>query len=691
METINRLYDNTHITRFSTTNTSKQISNSLRVDALKIRSVAEKIKKWNKGDNSRKKVISKFDSYLRNVIDVLKKNYKVDFSLQQVALGNSLLSIWESTLIVVNEVIGFDVCESMYNIILIIMNRSEFQPQHTIISSIIPSNDIICISEKYRELLYATYIHISEIYYGYEDLLRAVFLVNEKNYSFELTSERPAEIVNDSIRTCCTQDNSTLCSLYVKTDVINVPTKPKILFGLSEKKKQLKKEKKDRFDLNELYILEDDYFNRSGLSVYFLRFAPSALVILYFQLPLFQKLFLNRLSKFPSHNKVNLFVNPSQLKDTQTKFPCLFGWGDFHNYIKELGIDDQENKFDYCADSWLDLYHPGNDIFLCFYSQLVDLFLYSFTPNEINCGTVHGFDIITNVYLSEIIRPRRYYSFALKKTLKHLALLSPLYLSSITGLLLKSTNIFDFESVVDILQFITKLHLSYSKHFEIPNPIAYSVISPNDYTNSIDICHCITNKQIRTPENSSQHDSTITAVELITLFEKLISSDNCKVILEVLSTLFYILNVCSIDARLYIVNILISTWFDKFFLHWCSDIRKGYMHVLFYKGTINRRSHLNLNHFSKEESKLCSKIMQEFGIDLTEFDKTIVAKLEKHVKAVQRKVEEETNATLHGYVYFYTSFKEYNSMAKQYEIWDKNKILEPPPVQTEVNNVIDVY
>ncbi|KAL7714255.1 Uncharacterized protein QTN25_008322 [Entamoeba marina] len=700
MDSVVSFYDASHKSHSSQPTTYKQLSNHLHKKAPKIKSVADKIKKWKKHDLlAKRKVLLKFDSLLRGVIIALKKSIKAEFNAFQVVIGKSLLSIWESSLSVIKEVSANETSESMYKIILTIMNRSEFQPHHTVISKTPASNDVICLAEDYRKMLYATYIHISDVYESYEDLLMASFRVEMTDDPMKLTSEQPEEDVMDSATAFNHQDRPKPFPFHAQEGIDSVPIMTKILFGLPEKKKQLKKEKKDKKDKNEnnepTSLPEDAYFNQSGLSAQFLRFAPNALVMLYFQLPSFQELFLSHLSEFPDNNNVYLTVKQEQLESAKRHFPRLFSWTEFHNYVKELGIDEQEDNFDSCGDTWLDLYHPGNDIFLYFYSQLVDSLYHSFLSCKISWAAVPGFTEITNVYLSEFYPPRRRHNLRVhKQTMKQLALLSPSYLSAITGLLLKSTNIFDFEAVVDVLSLIAKLHNKFADHSEIPNPHAYALLHPIDSDDSSDdVMLPSLNDDFLEVESEHPADSTISAEELMILLERLIDSDNCNVILSALSALFYLLHICCISARTVVLKYLVTTWFDKLFLHWCSDVRKGFMHVLFYKGTINRRSHLNWDRFSKEENKINDKILQDTKVDLKEFDRNFACKLDKRIKTIQECVENEQldSIPIKKRVYIVAALKEYNLTLKQYTVWDKKNHSEVPPVKTDIFYADDSY
>ncbi|EKE41394.1 hypothetical protein ENU1_057280 [Entamoeba nuttalli P19] len=710
MENFVSFYDCPRKFHVPNVDTYKQLGHYCNKISCKISSIGEKLKNWKKRDNfTKRKLLIKFDNSLRLVSLVLKKPIKPEFGENQVVLGTALIKIWDTSLEVIKVLSAHEIAESMYKIILNIMNRTEFQPHHTVIVDIAASSEINCLAENYRKMLYATYFHISDIYESYEDLLMASFRVEMTDDPMQLTTELPEEDAMDSASAFNTQDKPKPFPFHAQEGIESVPIMTKILFGLVDKKKEVKKlikekekdkKKKIRKDKDKVVpneptsLPEDSYFIQSGLSAHFLRFAPCALVMLFFQLPNFQELFLDHISYFPDSNNVFLSVSNEELETAEKHFPRLFSWKSFHNYIKELSIDEQESLFDQCGDTWLELYHPGNDIFLSFYSHLVDSLYFSFLTYPITWAAVPGFVEITNVYLSEFFPPKRRHNLAAhKKTLKHLAFLSPYYLSAISGLLLKNVNIFDFGQVLDILSLIAKLHEGFAQHNEIPSSVAYALLHPLDSDDSSDdIMKPQTDDKFLDIDSEHPADCTISAEELMILLEGLINSDNCSVILSVLNLLFYLMNICCMSARTIILKILLNNWFNLLFLHWSSDVRKGFVHLLLYRGTVNRRSHLNWDKFSKEESKINSKILHDLNIDLKEFDRTFILNLEMKIKDLHDNTQNEN-----GIIpprkknYVDAALKEYNVALKQYLLWDKKNIQEVPPIKTDVYLLDDSY
>ncbi|ELP87230.1 hypothetical protein EIN_094170 [Entamoeba invadens IP1] len=706
-------YDFPRKIHLPTVDTYKQLLTYVVKSTPKITSIGEKLKNWKKHDQlAKRKLLLKFDEYLRVITVLLKKPIRPEFGEPQVAIGTGLIKIWDSSIEVIKVLSANEISEAMYRVILAIMNRSEFQPHHTVVIDGTASSEINCLSESYRKMLYTTYFHISDVYESFEDFLMASFRVEMTDDPMLLTTELPEEDMMDSASTYNTQDKPKPFPFHAQENILSVPIMTKILFGLQDKRKEIKKqmkdkekekekkkpkkemEKKEKLLASEITSLpEDSYFIQSGLSAHFLRFAPTALFILYFQMPSFQELFLDHIKEFPDANNVFLCVSEDEMDIAKKRLPRLFAWKQFHSYIRELGIDEQEDLFDQCGDTWLDLYHPGNDIFLSFYSQLVDLIYFLLLESKTSWGIVPGFAELTDVYLSEFFPPKRRHNLrAHKRTLKKLAVISPHYLSALSGLLLKTVNIFDFGAVVDVLNTVAKLHKHFSDHNDVPSSVAYALLHPIDSDDSSD---SIMKKDERVFEIDSEHpaDCTISAEELMALLEGLVNSDNCIVILSVLNVLFYVLNICCMSARTIILRLLLSTWFNKLFLHWSSDVRRGFIHLLLYRGTVNRRSHLNWDRFSKDEKKVNAKVLTDINMDLKEFDRNFVLNFESKVSEMKEICDGEKEGSIgpKQKIYLDMVLKEYNILLKQYMGWDKKDQAEVPPIKTDVYLLDDSY
>ena len=307
--------------------------------------------------------------------------------------------------------------------------------------------------------------------------------------------------------------------------------------------------------------------------------------------------------------------------------------------------------------------------------------------------------------------------------MKKLAFLSPQYLSGITALLLKNLNIFDLSNVIDTLNTVAELHEGYAKNNEIPSLVAYALLHPIESDDSSESIMRM-NYDEAFLDIDSQHpaDCTISAEEVMDILERILECDNCNVILAVLHTLFHLMNVCCMSARKIILRLLLSDWFDHLFLHWSFHVRRGFIHLLLYRGTINRRSHLNWDKFTDKENKMNSVIKKKVNVDVKEMDREFIATLERKIKilngeevsvpklsSVNRTDSQQTDTdgkrrtTREGLsmyrlaefsidqipkrkrIYIEPAIKEYYSALKTYNSWEKKGSSEVPPIKQDIS------
>ena len=205
-----------------------------------IEQISTKLLNWKKRDIvAKRKVLLKFDEQLRIVSNLLKMNNKCTYDEDQIILGSSLIEIWKIILELVKVLNTSEISEMMYKIILNIMNRSEFQPHHTVVVETTVSTEMNCLAENYRKMLYTTYFHISDLYESFQDLLMASFRVEMTDDETQLTTELPEEEedIMDSASAFNSQDQPKPYPFHAQEGIYSVPIMTKILFGLSEMKK----------------------------------------------------------------------------------------------------------------------------------------------------------------------------------------------------------------------------------------------------------------------------------------------------------------------------------------------------------------------------------------------------------------------------------------------------------------------